>query len=269
MSKPPSPFNLETHEALQDILKGTPDTATLNNALRHLAKWRVKLLENTTKGQSGATVQSGPFAGMLYDTQASEGAMVPRLLGTYEATLAPIIADIIANAPSLIIDIGSAEGYYAVGLARALPDAIIWARDANEIAQETCAALADRNGVSARVKTGGALTHADFDICRAQNTVVICDIEGGEDALLDPDHAKGLRRADILVEVHEGSAPGLTQRMIDRFNDTHDIKQIDRHFDSNTLPDWMHALSDLDRHLALWEWRSAPTPWLWMQRKHR
>jgi hypothetical protein len=27
----------------------------------------------------------------------------------------------------------------------------------------------------------------------------------------------------------------------------------------------MQELSDLDRLLALWEWRSGPTPWLWME----
>ena len=31
------------------------------------------------------------------------------------------------------------------------------------------------------------------------------------------------------------------------------------------LPAWMEELPDLDRLIALWEWRSGPTPWLWMQ----
>jgi hypothetical protein len=33
------------------------------------------------------------------------------------------------------------------------------------------------------------------------------------------------------------------------------------------LPEWMEGLSDMDRLLALWEWRTGPTPWLWMQRR--
>ena len=34
----------------------------------------------------------------------------------------------------------------------------------------------------------------------------------------------------------------------------------------SALPDWMAEMSDLDRLLALWEWRTGPTPWLWMEK---
>lgn len=213
---------------------------------------------------------SGPFEGLNYDTQASEGARIPRLLGCYEATLHPIFEEIIEAEPSLIIDIGCAEGFYAIGLALRLPNAIVWARDANDAAQEKCSALADLNGVAGRVKVGGELTHADFDICRAQHTVVICDIEGAEAQLMDPEKAKGLRRADILIEVHEtGSETSLLETLTERFAQTHSAKQLYRHASTDCLPNWMEGLSDMDRLLALWEWRSVPTPWLWLTAKHR
>ena len=53
---------------------------------------------------------------------------------------------------------------------------------------------------------------------------------------------------------------------IDRFKASHHITRIGRQIDAR-LPDWMEELSDLDRLIALWEWRSGPTPWLWMQAK--
>lgn len=267
MSKPPSPLSIAAKERVLELLAGDPTPQRLDAALRHLAKWRAKLLENTLIAQNGTTITAGPFRDMIYDVAASEGGRVPRLLGVYEKTLRPVIEQIIADAPPLIIDVGCAEGYYAIGLARRLPDSIIWARDTDQAAQEKTSALAASNHVGARVKVGGKLTHADFDICRAQETTVICDIEGGEDSLLDPDRAKGLRRANILVEVHENMIPGLTQRLHDRFSQTHRITEYGRSFDSADLPDWMAGLGDLDRLLALWEWRNGPTPWLWMQRK--
>ncbi len=251
------------------LLDGDPNPEKLNAALRYLAKWRSRLLENTVVAQSGTIVLDGPFAGMNYNTRASEGTRIARLLGSYEATIAPVIEQIIASAPSLIIDVGCAEGYYAVGFATRLPDTIIWARDADEDALERCAALAETNNVAGRVKTGGKLTHADFDICRAQPTTIFCDIEGAEEALLNPEHAKGLRRADILVEVHEVIKPGLSDTLTARFADTHTITRYDRAFSSDSLPDWMEGLSDMDRLLAVWEWRAGPTPWLWMQAAHR
>ena len=188
------------------------------------------------------------------------------MLGCYEASLAPIIEAIIARAYPLIIDVGCAEGYYAVGLARRMTGSRVLARDANPAALVLCGQLAALNGVAERVEIGGRMGHADFAICAAQPTVILCDIEGAEADLLDPVAAPGLMAADILVEVHDVMQPGLSTLIAGRFAATHRITRLDRRI-TGDLPDWMDSLSDLDRLLALWEWRGGPTPWLWMQRK--
>jgi len=95
-------------------------------------------------------------------------------------------------------------------------------------------------------------------------TALVCDVEGAERDLLDPVRAPGLVHADILVEVHEGMAPGLLELLEERFAPTHRIRRIGRVLDPSALPAWMERASDLDRLLALWEWRAFPTPWLWM-----
>ena len=265
----PNPPALSLSEAVaahvQSLLALPATPNTLNGALRHLAKWRSELVANTVVARDGAVVQSGPFKGMAYPVRASEGSRVARLLGAYEASLHPVIETIIARAPYLVVDIGSAEGYYAVGLARRLDRTRILARDADDHAQALCRSLAEANGLADRVEVGGLFGHRDFDICVAGRSVVICDIEGGEDALLDPVAAPGLLRADVLVECHPGLVAGVTERIMARFAATHRITRIDRKLDDAALPDWMQELSDLDRLLALWEWRSGPTPWLWME----
>lgn len=255
-----------TTEALRTLLAGEPHPDRLTAALRHLAKWRAELIGNTIAQNSGKTVLSGPFAGMSYAVRAAEGSRAARLLGCYEASLAPVIEAIIARGYDLIMDLGAAEGYYAVGLARRLPEAQVIACDENPAAQALCRDLAQANGVADRVLVRGRVGHADFDCCADQRTVVICDIEGAEDALLDPRQAPGLRAADILVEVHDCLQPGLSGRIAERFAATHRITRIDRQIDAANLPGWMETLSDLDRLLALWEWRNGPTPWLWMER---
>lgn len=266
MKKPTSQLNKHVHATLLDMLGSDPTSDQLNQALRLLAKWRAKLIENTAIQKSGPTIKHGVFAGMNYGVQASEGGGVPRLLGGYEPSLAPIIDEIVASGPELIIDVGSAEGYYAVGLARRLPNATIWARDADDKAQAKCTELAALNGVSDRVEIGGIMSHADFDICARHRSVVICDIEGAEGDLLNPSIATGLYAADILVECHPALNAPIVSTLQDRFRATHKITQLDRHLDTAALPKWMDGSSDLDRLLALWEWRSAPTPWLWMTR---
>jgi hypothetical protein len=64
------------------------------------------------------TVQGGPFRGM----RSTRGAVLthhatPNLLGTYERQLYPYLSEAAIRC-DLIVDIGSAEGYFAVGLAR-------------------------------------------------------------------------------------------------------------------------------------------------------
>ena len=261
----PSPLTRLVTDSLRDMLAGPPDVATLTLALRQLAKWRSQIIANTVAARSGPTLTHGPFSGMHYAIEASEGAYTARRLGCYEASLVPVIDAIIARNYPLIIDIGCAEGYYAVGLARRIPAARIIARDANPKAQALCAMLAQANNVADRVQVGGLIEGRDLDICTRQPTVIICDIEGAEGELLDPATAPGLLAADILVEVHESMRPGLLDLLTARFSASHAITRIDRKLDDAALPAWMEELSDMDRLLALWEWRAGPTPWLWMQ----
>src|SRR6478672_6897407 len=66
----------------------------------------------------GLVVQHGPFKGMKYPGVNSVGsALIPKLLGSYERELHPLIDSICAGQYDQVVDIGCAEGYYAVGLA--------------------------------------------------------------------------------------------------------------------------------------------------------
>lgn len=262
-----SALTLAAHAELKRFASLPADPKSLEMALRTLAKWRSTLMVNTLVARSGNTVLNGPFAGMDYSVPASEGAKAARLIGCYEASLTPVFEQVIARRYRQIIDIGCAEGYYAVGLAQRLPKARILARDSNPAAQALCRDHALRNGVDGRVDVGGMISADDFNWCLRKRTFVLCDIEGAEEELLDPQTTPGLAVADILVECHDVLRPGLADRIAARFQATHTITRIDRTLSPQFLPDWMNDLSDLDRLIALWEWRSGPTPWLWMEIK--
>lgn len=256
-------------ERLQALVQGDLGLTQLESALRLLAKWRAHVLANTLRKRSGTTILAGPFKGMDYSVAASEGAWCARLLGVYEASLAPVLETVIARAYPQVIDVGCAEGYYAVGLAARMAGTQVFAHDMDANARELVASLAAANGVADRVQVNGLIDHAGFDHCLAAKTFVLCDIEGAEDGLLDPVAAPGLRAADILVEVHDGMKPGLSDRIAARFAATHKVTRIGRRLDDSSLPDWTEGLSDLDRLLLLWEWRTSPTPWLWLECKER
>src|SRR5436190_882004 len=64
-------------------------------------------------------VLGGIFKGLQYPRFESSGSgLVTKLLGSYENELHPFIQQLGANKYTEIIDIGCAEGYYAVGLAQ-------------------------------------------------------------------------------------------------------------------------------------------------------
>jgi hypothetical protein len=239
-----------------------PSVAEVNELLRALGRWRSKMLANTFIVRHGPHVRGGPFAGMEYLDHAAEGALIPRLLGTYESELHPHILRIAGAGLDCVINIGCAEGYYAVGLARLARQATIHAYDIDETAQADCADLAIRNGVGERVIVGGAFGPADFAAFAGRKALVILDVEGAEVEILQP--VPALAVMHIIVETHDLYAPGALQTLTERFAPTHDVLRVDQQPKVFDIPDWLQALPHLDQLLAVWEWRSAPTPWLVM-----
>lgn len=248
----------------------TDEAAQLNNALRLLSKWRSVLIQNTIIKHQGTVVMQGPLSGMDFLPESAEGCHIAKLLGCYEQPLQPFIEQAIASAYPTILNIGCAEGYYAVGMARRMPETHVLAHDLNPKAQQVCAELASKNHVSKRVSVGGLFTPESFAAYAGTSTLVMCDIEGAERELLNPLEAPALKGMDIIVESHECLISGVTQLLIDRFKETHHITlvQDDGQRRLDGPPQWFMSLAHLDQLLATWEWRSGPTPWLVMKAKH-
>jgi len=241
--------------------------AQLNNALRLLSKWRSVLIQNTLLQQQGTLVMQGPLAGMDFLPQSAEGCHIAKLLGCYEQPLQPFIEQAISNAYPTILNIGCAEGYYAVGMARRMLSTHVLAFDLNPKAQEVCTTLAQKNGVSERIKVGALFKPENFANYSNQKVLVLCDIEGAERELLNPEVAPALKGMDLIVESHECLISGITQTLIDRFKDTHQITLIQDNGQRQLqdAPQWFNNLAHLDQLLATWEWRSGATPWLVMK----
>ena len=245
----------------------TDQSAQLNDALRLLSKWRSVLIQNTVQKQHGTEVWSGPFKGMDFLPQSTHGCHIAKLLGCYEQPLQPFIEQAIRAAYPVVLNIGCAEGYYAVGLARRMPATRVHAFDIDPAAQRVCAELAAKHGVADRVRIGARFTPDDFAAYAGQKTLVLCDIEGGEKDLLEPETAPALRGMDLIVESHDCLVPGMTTLLLDRFKSSHDITVV---VDSGErrlpkVPAWFTRLPHLDQLLATWEWRDGPTPWLVMK----
>ena len=243
-----------------------PGIPELEATLRRLSQWRSLVLAQTCIAHAGGPrIVGGPFQGMEYVSLATEGALTPRLLGTYESELHPHLARLAQQGLDCVIDVGCAEGYYAVGLARMMPAATVHAHDIDEKARYACAALAERNGVADRVVVGGEFKPEDFEAFAGRRCLVIVDAEGAELDILRPDLSPALAGMHLIVETHDVYRPGALAELTRRFTPTHDIVREDcRMKVLDPIPRWLAALSLLDQALAVWEWRLAPTPWLVM-----
>lgn len=209
----------------------------------------------------GGVVKRGPFAGLVFPFVSPDAAA--KCVGSYECELHDEVSRIISAGYTSILNVGCAEGFYAVGLARAMPEAVVHAHDTSPEALVLCRELAEANGLEVgRLSYGGEVTHKVLNDLAGPGVLVLADIEGGEALLLDPVAAPRLADADMLVELHETAVPGVETLLRQRFAQTHTIREIDStsRRDGSRYPELM-MLSPDDKLLAMFE-RPVVMRWL-------
>lgn len=214
-------------------------------------------------------VLNGPFQGMKYLDEAVWGSITPRWIGCYESCLWPAVREIIGRGFKRVIDVGCAEGYYAAGLCRALPQAEVYAYDLDPESRAQVKRLWELNGRPGKLTVGGLLDHKELQRLARPGDLLICDIEGGEMNLLDPAACTALRTVDVLVEVHETGKKGVGENaasLRERFQSTHDIATFD---DKGRAPPeslaGVVALDEAALKKAMSEGRPYEQVWLWMK----
>lgn len=171
-------------------------------------------------------VLAGPFSGMRYITKAFFSTIFPKYFGTYELELHPYLSEIICDASSRYLDIGAADGYYAVGLAKANSHATVVAYEESDEARELLQDLSKLNGVSERLRIEGRCDCLQLrqELQSDPSSILIMDIEGGEETLLDPQAIPELAELTFgIIEIH---STAIGQKVISRFKSTHIIDVV-------------------------------------------
>lgn len=227
------------------------------------------------------TVRRGPFAGLRYPRRYGDIVHAAKLLGAYECELHESLERLLARAPALIVNIGSGDGFYAVGIARrraAAGDTVrVIAVDPDPIAQRACRDTARRNVVADRITPMSALDADGFDALHRQaeaavratradgarpRTLVVIDAEGFEDEFVDLARAPSLARADLLIETHDFARAGVTARLTQRLAATHDVREVAIGARApSAYPELAAVAPEVARGL-LDEFRHVPQGWL-------
>ncbi|GAB3903624.1 50S ribosomal protein L11 methyltransferase [Mucilaginibacter boryungensis] len=177
-------------------------------------------------------VLHGPFQGMKYPSFAAVGsALYPKLLGCYEKELSEAITDLLQNNYAEIIDIGCAEGYYAIGLGLRLPNTQIYAYDTDETARGLCRQMAKLNGIDERVSIKQTCTPEILESFPFNGrALIICDCEGFENDLFTKANIQNLLNCDLIIETHDFLNLRISDNLVKLFSATHHIhivKSID------------------------------------------
>lgn len=175
------------------------------------------------------TIQSGPFQGMQYIPDALCSAWLPKLLGIYELELHPKIEQLLGEACDVFIDVGSAEGYYAVGFSLKLRPQKTWAFDIDPRAKDLIERMALANGVADIVQSAGFCDNERLEklLQTAKYPLLFCDCEGYEMELLDPVKVPSLVKCRVLVETHDHERDGqVISTLRNRFEDSHAVETI-------------------------------------------
>lgn len=171
-------------------------------------------------------VRNGLFKGMKYPYFQSYGSTIfPKIIGSYEKEVEHIIAKINNNQFETIVDIGCAEGYYAVGLAIKNPNSKIYAIDVDEKSISFCKQMAELNNVL-NIEYLQHIDESFFATQMLEKTFILCDCEGYEKKLFTTSNIFYLKNTHLLIEIHDCVDIDISDYIADLFKDTHNIEII-------------------------------------------
>lgn len=232
-----------------------------------------RILQIAAQLSPDLTVATGPFKQMRYPSADSVGSeLLPKLLGSYESELHPVLEEMLGHGYDTIVDVGCAEGYYAVGLALRLPRAQVYAFDTDSAAKQLCAQMARLNGVADRIHIKD---FCDEEVLRSiplgDRALIVSDCEGYEGSLFNRQVAEFLVKHDVIIETHDFIDIELSGKMRDAFAGTHhirSIKSLDAIEKTHTFHDRaLEPYSARDKYLILKEERESIMEWLVMTSK--
>lgn len=277
-------------KTIQGKRKIVPQTASSFHKLKRLLessfpescealreRWYGRLSHQMLKSISarhGLAVQDGPFRNMRYPAEllvpdrVVRYALLPKIVGCFEAELHAILMEVITRNYDTVLNIGCSEGYYAIGLSLRLPNARVFAFDIDPVARQLCDKIAHLNQVSDRVTIHGECTMQQLQELVGDRTLIICDCEGCELQLLRPDLMPCLRACDLIVELHDCFDPSTSEVVTNRFVQSHDMVVLAMAARDPVDYPSLQSFTPYRQRLAVSEYRwGTPCKWAFMSRQ--
>ena len=199
------------------------------NTFAYFVKGQDTLLkyQNRFLNKYPKVVQAGPFQDMKYVDKAIGSSYLHKLIGSYEAILHPYIKALKDKNFDTFLDIGSAEGYYLIGFGKMFPNAHLIGFDLEETGRNLSKEMYEKNNLLNKLSLFGEATSENVAPLITEDTLLMCDCEGGEIDILDPEKFSAFKKINTaIIELHDFIRPNAKEILINRFQDTHNIKII-------------------------------------------
>jgi len=210
-------------------------------------------------------VQQGPFKNMILSKKQywGVGDNGKKIFGLYEKEIQDLIVEIQEkNQCKTLIDIGGADGFYAVGsvINNLFQECIVF--ESSKKGRESISNNAKLNNVQSKISIQGIATeNALLELSNEMNqSLILCDIEGGEFELFSNKLLNKLYPANIIIEIHKRPKKE-EQDLENRISKLFTIKKIIQNPKSLNIYDELKNFNDNNRSLLLSEGRSYVQEW--------
>jgi hypothetical protein len=218
---------------------------------------------------TGGKVYLGPFRDMIICPYYMWGDsdIVSKLLGVYEDELHQYLYRAKKFQPDVVINVGCAEGYYAIGCKKMMQTPVI-AVDIDPRALEICKINAISNNTEIDYFLSEITSSQLNDIlANYKRPLLVIDCEGYEEDLLNKEQCPRLTDCMILVETHDVFKPNITSKLSFEFQSSHDVAVIEQSTKDPYKFEFLKKLSDSDKFALIHEGRPEVGYWLWMEPK--
>ena len=210
------------------------------------------------------TVQQGPFKGMIINEDQfwGPGDRSSKILGLYEKEIQDLIVSIQKDKNySTFVDIGGADGFFAIG---SLVNNLFEKCEVFEISKKGRISIqknSKQNNVYDSIKIHDkASKRSLIKIDNINNSLILCDIEGGEYELFDEKLINEIYPSDIIIEIHKDKENSLVN-FEKRFTKTYSLTKITQEPRSLKNFKELENINDNNRALIMSEGRSGIQEW--------
>jgi len=206
---------------------------------------------------------------MKYVPHVVGGLTLPKLLGAYEFMLHPYIEKVVGNKEiTTIIDIGVAEGYYLNGLGMKRPDVSLIGFDTDSRTLAFTKEMFEANNLSNSLHLYKEANSKSLQENINSGTLIICDIEGAEEQVLNPNKCPELLHVPyILLETHDIYNPGVSDKIASWFAATHEITRIPFIPAPEDFSDFFKDLTEKEYKAITQRRTDLNQVWFWMVKK--